>query len=498
MTLLLSSLHITSNSTNFLVMNIAKNVILYHILICVIYLALAAVYSGFLPLNSEDWMHFSDFTLNESWAQALASYMTWNARIGEMASYFVGAHALTVFHVVNPLVLLIAVSAGFKLATGKWLSRRGGDLAVLTVMIFGISALHSGVSWFIGNLNWLYPTSLALLFFALYDALLQGQTSLSLPRFVIMLPLAFVIGMSNENTSVTSLLFLLLGGYVSVRNYRTRPGWHYLILLLVMLAGVALFFLAPAAHHRAEISGWELNWETLIEESLLSPSNWIYTLLCYWRILAVAILLFCLCWMGHARPWSRRATLLFSAILISQGVLIVAPYWGAPRAYCLPEMLSVTLLATLFHQALKQGLSLRLGALFVLGQALVFGTQLVGLILYARAQYGVTEQLRVLSEASRASGAQNVLIEGSSLDLGPVGHQPSWLPRNVMKTEISPVLPLSHVKRDDLSKSCTDVQGDFLYGALDEFRNSGRRLLNIPMAKSLGLDSLIVISPDEE
>lgn len=132
-------------------MNTSKNIILCHLLICGIYLALAAVYSGFLPLNSEDWMHFSDFTLNESWAQALASYMTWNARIGEIVAYFVGSHALTVFHVVNPLVLLIAVSAGFKLATGKWLSRRGGDLAVLTVLIFGISALHSGVSWFIGR-----------------------------------------------------------------------------------------------------------------------------------------------------------------------------------------------------------------------------------------------------------------------------------------------------------------------------------------------------------
>lgn len=479
-------------------MNTSKNIILCHLLICGIYLALAAVYSGFLPLNSEDWMHFSDFTLNESWAQALASYMTWNARIGEIVAYFVGAHALTVFHVVNPLVLLIAVSAGFKLATGKWLSRRGGDLAVLTVLIFGISALHSGVSWFIGNLNWLYPSSLALLFFALYDGLWQGRTSLSLPQFAVLLPLAFVIGMSNENTSVTSLLFLLLGGYLSVRNYRTRLSWHYLILLLVMLAGVALFFLAPAAQHRAEISGWELNWETLIEESLLSPNNWIYTLLCYWRILAVAILLFCLCWMGHTRPWRQRATLLLSAILISQGILIAAPCWGAPRAYCLPEMLCVTLLAALLHQALKLGISRCLGALFVLGQALVFGTQLVSMVLFVCAQRGVTEQLSLLADASRARGEQNAVIESSSLDLGPIGHQPNWLPRNVMQTEISPILPLRQVKRDDFSQSRTDVQGDFLYGAPGEFRNAGRRILNIPMAEELGLDSIIVIAPDDE
>lgn len=479
-------------------MNTSKNIILCHLLICGIYLALAAVYSGFLPLDLEDWMHFSDFTFEESWGQALSSYMTWNARIGEMASYFVGAHALTVFHVVNPLVLLIAVSAGFKLATGKWLSRRGGDLAVLTVLIFGISALHSGVSWFIGNLNWLYPSSLALLFFALYDGLWQGRTSLSLPRFAVLLPLAFVIGMSNENTSVTSLLFLLLGGYLSVRNYRTRLSWHYLILLLVMLAGVALFFLAPAAQHRAEISGWELNWETLIEESLLSPNNWIYTLLCYWRILAVAILLFCLCWMGHTRPWRQRATLLLSAILISQGILIAAPCWGAPRAYCLPEMLCITLLATLLRQALNQGLSLRLGALFVLGQAIVFGTQLVGMILFARAQRDVTEQLRLLAEDSRAKEELHVVIESSSLDLGPVGHQPSWLPRNVMLTKVSPVLPLMKVKRENLSKMQTDVQGDFLYGAPGEFRNAGRRILNIPMAEKLGLDSIVVIAPDDE
>lgn len=177
-----------------------------------VYTVFVYQFSSCLTLNFEDWIHFSDFSFEESWAISQASYDKHNARIGKIGAYFVGPHALTIYHIIQPLFVLLACLAGQKLATGKWIAHSSSGLMINLLLMAGVPSIHAGVWWFIGNMNWFYPVTFALLFFALYDNIFQGNFKLSGTRLIIMLPMAFIIGMSNENTSITSVTVYIACG----------------------------------------------------------------------------------------------------------------------------------------------------------------------------------------------------------------------------------------------------------------------------------------------
>lgn len=472
---------------------------LLHIVLLGLYAALVWLFTSFLTLNQEDWIHFSDFSLEESWSLFLASYNNTNARLGEAGAYFLGPHALSIFHLIQPIFALAACMTSLRLATGQWVARDGKTLSALILLMVGIPAIHAGIWWFIGNLNWFYPATFALLFFALYDNIFSGNFNLPWPKFLFMLPMAFMIGMSNENTSITSVVVYITCGLYWVIIGKKKLNWQYIILGIIMATGAYLLYTAPGPHHRAtDMMQWEMNLETLLYQSLLSQSNWLFLFICYWRLLLPAGLLLVFCRVRHIPLMTPRTWILLGAMSIAQGVLFAAPCWGAPRSYTLPQLLFLIILADIFTRAASSGLRrtdiLAFFSLFIA----CAGTMLVTHILKACAQEKITNQIACLAKEAKNKGELHLVLHVSQLDLNPICTQIPLVPRFIMSTDVRPELPLISLSPEKLQLTNTNTQGCFPYATAETFVNFGRRALNIPMAKRFGLESIICIDFPEK
>ncbi len=472
---------------------------LLHIGLLGLYAALVWLFTSFLTLNQEDWIHFSDFSLEESWSLFQSSYAQHNARIGEAGSYFIGPHALSIFHVIHPVFVIIACLSAFRLATGQWVTRDSKTLQTLVILMVGIPSIHAGIWWFDGNLSWFYPITISLLFFSLYDTIATGHFTLPWPKFLFMLPMAFIIGMSNENTSITSVVVYITCGLYWVIIGKKKLNWQYIILGIIMATGAYLLYTAPGPHHRAtDMMQWEMNLETLLYQSLLSQSNWLFLFICYWRLLLPAGLLLVFCRVRHIKLMAPRTWILLGAMCIAQGVLFAAPCWGAPRSYTLPQLLFLIILADIFTRAASSGLRrtdiLAFFSLFIACAS----TMLVTRILKACAQEKITNQIASLAKEAKNKGEQHLVLHVSQLDLNPICTQIPLIPRFIMSTDVRPELPLISLSPEKLQLTNTNTQGCFPYATAETFVNFGRRALNIPMAKRFGLESIICIDFPEK
>lgn len=423
----------------------------------------------------------------------LTSYNNTNARLGEAGSYFIGPYALEIFHVVQPLFMLACCLACSKLSTGKWMENTGGSLLTTLLLMVGIPATPAGVWWFNGNLSWFYPVTITLLFFALYDNIFQGDFKLSGMRFLFMLPMAYIMGMSNENTSVTSLAIYLACGlfWGAIKKHRITAS--YIILGLIMALGSYLLYTAPGPHNRAtSLMDWELNVETLIYKSLFAQANWMYLFICYWRLLVPAVFLIILCRWRRIPLMSARTWVLLGAFCFAQGVLVAAPNWGAPRSYMLPQILLLVIMAEIFYRSVRSSLPLRDTLIFVCLFFACAATAISSQIIKACAQQRVCRQIEKLAGAAKSEGSQHLTMNTDQLDLNPICEQLPFIPRFIMHTDVAPELPLLALSSEQLLSTDTRIQGDFPYGR-ETPPNYGRRALNIPMARRYDLRSIICI-----
>lgn len=483
----------TSN-LSFLNLNRGNRSVGIQILLYTAYIIAVSLYTSKLTFNYEDWIHFSDFSFEEAKQMFLSSYNKTNARLGEAGSYFIGPYALEIFHAVQPLFVLACCLACSRLSTGQWIGCTTGSLVATLLLMIGIPATHAGIWWFDGNLSWFYPVTIALLFFALYDNIFQGDFKLPAGRFILMLPMAYAIGMSNENTSVTALAVYLACGLYWGAIRKRRLSVPYIILGVIIALGAYFLYTAPGPQIRAtKIMGWELNLETLIYRSLLSKGNWVYLLICYWRLLIPAAFLLALCRWRHIRIMSTRTWILLGAFCFAQGVLVAAPCWGAPRSYILPQMLFLVILAEILCRSVNTSLPRRDTLIWLSLFFACAATLISSQIIKACTQQKIYCQIEDLAKAAKCAGSQHLIMNTKQLDLNPICGQIPGIPRFVMHTDIEPEIPLLTLRSERLATTDTSVQGDFPYGIRETPVNYGRRALNIPMARRVGLQSIICI-----
>lgn len=325
--------------------------------------AFGMAWAGIMTCNEEDLWHFTPETWSEACHAAGMSRLVWNARIGELACYFVGGNFRLWVLTLQPLCLVMSVFSIYRLAIGEWPNRLRPTGITLLFITFAILAMHSGLDWFSGNCNWFYPCSIALFFFAIVEHVFYGRFSMPWKKFFLLLPLTVIIGMSNEVVPLVSLCFF--GGAGVYRKMRDKAEWGapYTILLLTLAVSAALFYCAPAGAARFEASDAELSLGSYLQ-SLSSITSWLYFPICFWRLFLIGIIL--LLWKPGMNKLlqNRRYLLIIIALCMIWGGLIMAPAWGAPRGYCPMELLFIIILAALFHA--KAGKSSRLSSLALL------------------------------------------------------------------------------------------------------------------------------------
>lgn len=281
--------------------------------------AFGMAWAGIMTCNEEDLWHFTPETWSEACHAAGMSRLVWNARIGELACYFVGGNFRLWVLTLQPLCLVMSVFSIYRLAIGEWPNRLRPTGITLLFITFAILAMHSGLDWFSGNCNWFYPCSIALFFFAIVEHVFYGRFSMPWKKFFLLLPLTVIIGMSNEVVPLVSLCFF--GGAGVYRKMRDKAEWGapYTILLLTLAVSAALFYCAPAGAARFEASDAELSLGSYLQ-SLSSITSWLYFPICFWRLFLIGIIL--LLWKpGMNKLLQNRRYLLI--------IIALCMIWGA-------------------------------------------------------------------------------------------------------------------------------------------------------------------------
>lgn len=230
-------------------------------------LGYVALLSWWSPFTSDSYHHALTgmehrFSISQVWERCVASYMTWNPRLGEYLAFALATAGKGLFVLINPFVQVGLVLMMFYLAVGRRIDPR----SPADVRLFGLGLLllftctaRPGVTlfWLSGATNYSWAAALWLGFLCLYRRLLgstisgsEEESRYSWSRGVAVLVLGFAAGMTNENNIPGT--WLLLGGlFVFIRLIRkqTLPLWFY-VGWAAQIAGALCLLLAPGVSAR--------------------------------------------------------------------------------------------------------------------------------------------------------------------------------------------------------------------------------------------------------
>lgn len=380
-----------------------------------------------------------------------------------------------------------------RIAVGSWDFCRKSLLFVFVSLCFLGS--KQGCFWFIGNMNWLYPCVLSMLFFVLWEGAFHGIFRVKTTVFLLSIPLAIILGMSNENTAIISvLLFWGTGVYTCYKRRGVYITWQYAVIAALLLISALLFFTAPAGAARAAVAGWKLTFHNILYESILNPINWEYMMIFYWR---EAIMLGCAVFIARMRGvqlMDRRLALLIFVLLALWGVLFAAPSWGAPRAFTPLDMVMYTIIARILYKILNhESVSSRdVGLIFTLRTVLTL-TILIPTVVLAAAQYRVRCQIAERAEAALAQGKTQLVLNPGDLDTSPVMPRFFHIPGCVVAHDIRPYVPLIGISRKKYEESPDFTHREWTSFTREGYPSCGDDVLNRGVAKRFGLDSIIYV-----
>lgn len=448
-------------------------------------LCFGVVWACLMQSTEEDLWHFVPETWSEACHAAGMSWLFWNARLGEMACYFVGSHFRLWVLVLQPLCLVLTVFSLYRLAIGEWPSKHRRHTGITLLFIFlAVLAMHSGLDWFNGNCSWFYPCSFALFFFALVEPIFYGRFSMPWKKFFLLLPMAVIVGMSNEATSLASLLFF--GGAGVYYKTRNKAAWGspYTILLLVLAISAALLYCAPAGAARREAADSELSlWYYL--QSFTSLSSWLYFPICFWRLFLIGGIL--LLWepRTNALLLRRRYLLVGAAFMMMWGILIMAPAWGAPRGYCPMELALIIILTALFYAKIEASQPRSIYAILSV-HLIIMLTQIVPTSIMVWERHVAWSHLVEAADQAKQRGETKLVVRDAS-DFYKEPVKQLWkLPHSFYpyKSRVDFLLipsPVDHAYMPYFEVSLTN------------WRDGGQ---NRTLAKRLGLEQVIFIKPE--
>lgn len=461
---------------------------------------LLAILSYMYAFNNEDLGHMQAHCFSEGFRYAYISYQEWNARIGELITYAIGFqnglssyYLQQAYYVMNPLLCVSAIILAIRIAMGAWSFCRKSYLFIFA----SLCLLGSKQGWFffIGNMNWLYPCVLAMLFFVLWEGIFKGDFKIKAWKFLLSLPLAVVVGMSNENTSAVSLLLFTGGGvYACVRQRKICITWQYVTVAVIMLIFGLLFFLAPAGAARAAASGWELSFQNILFHSLLAPGNWVYLVILYWREVLVLGLMVYIGRRCGVKLMDKRLAFMILVMLLLWGVLLAAPCWGAPRSYTPLDLMLFAIMARLLYKIVNhEGAGAKEVGVILSLRAVMTLTVLVPTIVLAIAQYKVRSQIAERAEAALARGETRLVLRKGDIDTSPVMPRYFNIPGFVVAHDLKPYIPLVEISKNKYENTPDFTHHEWTTLAGPWYPSCGDDVLNRGVAKRFGLDSIIYV-----
>lgn len=260
--------------------------------------------------------------------------------------------------------------------------------------------------WITGAVNYLWGTSIILLFLLPYR-LYKGKTNSKWLAF-LMLPLGLIAGCMNENTSIAMIVMAILFTIYYKQEFKRVPLWA-IVGLFGALIGYIIMVVAPGNYARAE--GVTNEPFVLIYRFLTHTQSFVY----YLGGLNLLALIFLILYVQNSKD---RRSVLSTCFIYGVGVLasiyamVLSPSFPS-RAWFGPISFNIILLGILFVNLSSSIVYLRRIKIGVLSFGfLLFGFTLYDAVRDANQIAQVRQAREVEIEEARSSG-QPVIVEKS-------------------------------------------------------------------------------------
>lgn len=227
--------------------------------------------------------------LGRIWQDWLSDFQNINPRIAGIFGRIFISLPTVIFDLLNSVIffLLARVIAVYITHNSH------PNLAKVNVSSFCLLALFlpsiwtDSYFWASGAVNYTWQVTLLLYFFLPFYRHLFVPTLNN--HFWIFLPFAFIVGMTNENASLS----LIVATVLSYFTFQLKVGRNISFILSLMLLGAGNWLLikAPAQSVRLQSDSFDFYWsETFLDKIIRSSNNLFYTFAYHPYLMAVSLL----------------------------------------------------------------------------------------------------------------------------------------------------------------------------------------------------------------
>lgn len=218
----------------------------------------AFILNALFPLISDDFCHLGSYVQLGGVEAAIKTYMTWNARVGEIFSVLVGTHLIGLpFAIVNTFVFAIILIMIHPLL----FARRGktnSDALFLIIFftLLSISTVFGAVFlWRAGAMNYAWSLAFCLMHFTVFRYYYAGISSWYNTTNIIMVVLfsllSFFAGMSSFDLGALGCI-IHIGVFIYRRINTYSESFRFLLPTVSFIAGFIALYTAPGTQIRAD------------------------------------------------------------------------------------------------------------------------------------------------------------------------------------------------------------------------------------------------------
>ncbi|KNZ43076.1 DUF3329 domain-containing protein [Acetobacterium bakii] len=303
------------------------------------------VYMVFLniktPLIADDYVYTFIFgtpipvgSIEDIVKSQITYYMSWGGRVvAESLTQLFVFWGKSVFNVANSLCYTVFILAIYFNAVGRKI--RPVMLLTVTIMVWFFTPMFGQtVMWITGSCNYLWCGTiilLAILPFRLYEEK-QTRALKSIWFGIVMIPLFFLSGITNENTAGGMILIMLLLCFVYYKRKIKIPVFAYTGLAFSVLGFLCMIF-APGNGLRAD------NESAVAEVTALVGSNPMITRFSYFAYnlyaLMPLIIIAVIAFLFLYRAKGKKGAVIFGIFTIAAAasmLVMLAPPKFPPRA----------------------------------------------------------------------------------------------------------------------------------------------------------------------
>lgn len=324
---------------------IGKSINKQNKMIFIISLSLLWIYMLFLniktPLIADDYVYtfiFGTTTPVGSFTDIISSqwtyYLTWGGRVlAESLTQIFMFLGKNVYNIANSFCYIVFILVIYFNAVGRKIK---GSILVITMILswFFIPMFGQTVMWITGSCNYLWCGTiilLAILPFRLYEEK-QGGILSSIWFGILMIPLFFLSGITNENTAGGMILIMLLFSFVYIKRKLKLPVFVYTGLFFSICGFLCMIF-APGNGMRAD------NESAVAEVTAIVGSSPIITRLSYFAynlydLMPLLIIASIILVLLYKQKW-KKELLIFGIFIVSAAasmIVMLAPPKFPPRA----------------------------------------------------------------------------------------------------------------------------------------------------------------------